>query len=261
MNENEKLTGELVPETNKEQTDSDQTKNASCSEAGQQDAVEQVDSYFERQKEANKIISLFTASAAATSAIPVPFADAPMLIGEQTAMLAAINKVYGISMRKNALRTLTMTVLGVSSTTLLGKTITGSLFKLIPGIGSVGGAAVCAATAGALTAALGKAYRDLIEKTVLEDLAVDFSIGSEERKLLATAFKEYLRLEMKKDQQENKSEAEDVLIEREVPADTQVIYLSVKEPAFSENRKQTFEIRIVPEEKPAAEKASEEESE
>lgn len=259
MNEKEKLTGELMPQTDKKEKDAENRKTDSSSGEKTPDAISQVDAYFEQQKEANKTISLFAASAAATSAIPVPFADAPALIAEQTAMLAAINKIYGVSMRKNALRTLTMAVLGVSSTTLLGKTITGSLFKLIPGIGSVGGAAVCAATAGALTIALGKAYRDIVEKAVLENLAVDFSIGSEERKMLEIAFKEYLRLEMKKESHENQPETQDVLVQREVPTDTQVIYLSVKEPDDSENRKQRYEIRIVPEETTAAEKMRKEE--
>lgn len=120
---------------------------------------------------ANKIILSFTASAGATGLLPLPIADAPLLIAQQTAMVAALSDAYQINLKKSGLKSLVFSVLGITGTTVLGKTITGSLFKLIPGIGSVGGALVCSATASALTGALGAAYSELCIRVKVGDLA------------------------------------------------------------------------------------------
>ena len=47
---------------------------------------------------------------------------------------------------------------GASGATVLGKTIVSNLLKLIPGAGTVGGAAISGTTAGLITAALGEKY-------------------------------------------------------------------------------------------------------
>lgn len=108
--------------------------------------------------EANNVVSVFVTSTTATGAIPIPFADAPLLIGQQVAMMIALNKIFDFDISKDALTSLATAVIGVGGATVVGKTIVANTFKLIPGIGSVAGGVISASTAGVITFALGKSY-------------------------------------------------------------------------------------------------------
>lgn len=114
--------------------------------------------YNKMLEKADNAVMTAVAATTATGAIPIPFADAPLLIGEQVAMMVAINSIFKIEVEKDALKSLVTAVLGVGGATLLGKTIATNLIKLIPGAGTIAGGAVSAGTAGAITLALGKAY-------------------------------------------------------------------------------------------------------
>ena len=166
-------------------------------------AREEVDELYLRNLEANKVVFSFSAAAAATGAIPIPFADAPVLIAEQIAMLAKLSDVYSINLKRSGLKSLVFAALGVSGTTILGKTISGSLFKLIPGLGSIGGAAVNGTTAAALTAALGAAYSELCQKVFIGELDEKLLLSHEGKELLETSFKKHLRGELKKSEEGN----------------------------------------------------------
>lgn len=181
----------------------------------------------QKRKAANKIVLGFTASAGATGAIPIPLADAPLLIGQQVAMIAALSDLYQINLKKSGLKSLVFTVLGVSGTTVLGKTITGSLFKAIPGIGTLGGALLFGGTAAALTAALGEAYSELCERVFLGEIDETQLLGHEGRAMLETSFKNHLRLEMDARKQEEKDK-EDVLKKHPVPEHETPIEMSHK---------------------------------
>ena len=50
--------------------------------------------YQEMFEKANNIVLGFTATTGATGAVPLPFADAPLLIGQKVAMMMAINGVF-----------------------------------------------------------------------------------------------------------------------------------------------------------------------
>lgn len=112
--------------------------------------------YQEMFEKANNVVLGFAASTGATGAIPIPFADAPLLIAQQAAMMVAINKIFDFDIERDALTSLASAVIGVA--TVLGKTVASNLLKLIPGVGTVAGGAISAGTAGLITLALGKAY-------------------------------------------------------------------------------------------------------
>ena len=114
--------------------------------------------YNEMLEKADNAILAAVAAATATGAIPIPFADAPLLIAEQVIMMAAINSAFKINVSKDVLKSLATSAIGVGGATLAGKTISTNLLKLIPIAGSLVGGAVGGATAGAITLALGKAY-------------------------------------------------------------------------------------------------------
>ena len=114
--------------------------------------------YQEMFEKANTIVLGFVVSTTATGAVPIPFADAPLLIGQQVAMMIAINSVFEFDIERDALTSLATAAIGVGGATVIGKTVASNLIKLIPGVGTVAGGAISAGTAGVITLALGKAY-------------------------------------------------------------------------------------------------------
>lgn len=149
--------------------------------------------YKEMLDKADNIVLGYVAATGVTGAIPIPFADAPLLIGEQVAMMAAINAVFKMDISKDTLKSLATAAIGVGGATIAGKTIASNLLKLIPGAGSVAGGAISAATAGAITLALGKAYIQVckaIKMGKLNQSDLSQKAGTE---ALKTAFKEQLK--------------------------------------------------------------------
>lgn len=55
----------------------------------------------------------FAASTTATDAVPIPFADMPLLIGQQVAMLTSIASIFEISIGQDALRSLVLGAIGM----------------------------------------------------------------------------------------------------------------------------------------------------
>ena len=138
------------------------------------DLLEELQGYKYREmfEKANNIVLGFVASTTATGAVPIPFADAPLLVGQQVAMMIAINKVFGFNIQRDALQSLVVAALGVSGATVIGKTVASNLMKLVPGAGSVAGGAVSAGTAGVITLALGKAYIEVCKAIKMGKLEI-----------------------------------------------------------------------------------------
>lgn len=107
------------------------------------------------QKKARKVVYGFAASTTATGAVPIPFADMPLLIGQQVAMLTSIASIFEISIGQDALKSLVLGAIGISGAAMMRKTVVSGTLKLVPGIGSLAGGAISAGTAGTLTLALG----------------------------------------------------------------------------------------------------------
>jgi uncharacterized protein (DUF697 family) len=146
--------------------------------------------YEEMLEKADSVVLGFAAAAGATGAIPIPFADAPLLIGEQVAMMAAINAIFEFDVSKDALKSLATAVIGVGGATILGRTIVANALKFIPGIGSIAGGAISAATAGLITLALGKAYIQVCKAIEMGKLNQDDLTKKTGFDALKAAFKE-----------------------------------------------------------------------
>lgn len=149
--------------------------------------------YKEMFEKANNIVLGFVASTTATGAVPLPFADAPLLIGQQVAMMMAINKVFGFDVKRDALQSLAVAAIGVGGATVIGKTVASNLMKLIPGVGSVAGGAVSAGTAGVITLALGKSYIEVCQAIKMGKLNQDALTKKEGREMLKIAFKNQMK--------------------------------------------------------------------
>ncbi|MCW6652346.1 50S ribosome-binding GTPase [Aerococcaceae bacterium NML210727] len=100
----------------------------------------------------------YVSSAFGVGFVPIPFADATLLIPMQITMLAHLTAIFGVSLDKAQIVSLLAGIGGTSGTTYIGKIMVGSLFKLMPGLGTVSGGLVTGTTASMLTVALGYSY-------------------------------------------------------------------------------------------------------
>lgn len=149
--------------------------------------------YKEMLEKADNVVLGFTATTGATGAIPIPFADAPLLIGQQVAMMAAINSIFQFDVSKDTLKSLATAAIGVGGATVIGKTIVANALKLLPGVGSVAGGTISAATAGLITLALGKAYIQVCKAIKMGKLNQDELTKKAGVDALKEAFKEQIK--------------------------------------------------------------------
>ena len=115
----------------------------------------------QKRESARRCVWASATAAAAAGATPFPFADAAVLIPIQVRMLVQISRIYGLHVTRSFVTRL-VGLLG-PVTTATGRAIVASLLKLVPG-GSVLGGVIGAATAGAITTALGEAYIAALER-------------------------------------------------------------------------------------------------
>ena len=152
-----------------------------------------------KKKKAHSIVLGAAAGAAAIGAVPIPFSDAALLVPEQIAMMAGITAVSGISVDKATLTAILSATIGTGGATLLGKTVVTNLLKLIPGAGSVVGGAISAATAAALTTALGEAYIVIMTMVAKGIVSPDFIKTQEGMKEIGRIFAEKVKLAVNSD--------------------------------------------------------------
>ena len=78
-------------------------------------------------EKAENAVAVAVAATATTGAIPIPFADAPLLIAEQVTLMATICGIYGIDVGKDGLKMLATTALGAGGAAIVGKTVATNL--------------------------------------------------------------------------------------------------------------------------------------
>ncbi len=131
-------------------------------------AAAQIVSRKLKRTEAEKAIKVAAAAAASVAYTPIPIPDAAVLVPIQVAMLARMTATYGIPADKGLLSGLVASVALGTGATFAGRAIVSGLLKLLPGIGTLAGGTVAAATAVALTVAGGKAYIAALENLVID---------------------------------------------------------------------------------------------
>lgn len=153
----------------------------------------QIANLAEKKKRAQAAIATATLAAAGEGAAPIPFSDCALLIPTQLGMIASITVIFGFDINKSILTAFLSSTLGSGGATLLGKTVVSNLVKLIPGVGTVAGGAISAATAGVLTAALGEAYIGIMTLVFNGEMSID-DLGTKRGKDQMTAlFKHELK--------------------------------------------------------------------
>lgn len=153
----------------------------------------QIASLAEKKKRAQAAIATATLAAAGEGAAPISFSDCALLIPTQLGMIASITVIFGFDVNKSILAAFLSSTLGAGGATLLGKTVVSNLVKLIPGVGTIAGGAISAATAGVLTAALGEAYIGIMTLVFNGEMSID-DLGTKKGKDQMTAlFKHELK--------------------------------------------------------------------
>lgn len=118
---------------------------------------------------ADKLIRDYAFSSGLVGLVPLPLLDTLSLIGVQRFMLFRLSRLYGVPFKKNLSKiALTTSTSGITATTT--SPLLSSLFKLVPGVGSLAGGASMAAMGSASTYAVGKVFQQHFEKGgTLED--------------------------------------------------------------------------------------------
>jgi len=122
-----------------------------------------------KKTQSRKIVAGAVTAAAAAGASPIPFSDAAILAPIQVGMIAGITSVFGLELSLGSLSTLITSAIGVTGTTVAGRTIVANLLKMIPGPGTGAGGLISAATASTLTLALGEAYIAVLGEILTEN--------------------------------------------------------------------------------------------
>ncbi|MBN8882129.1 MAG: DUF697 domain-containing protein [Salana multivorans] len=116
-------------------------------------AAQAIDSGAKARSARTTIASAVTAAAAA-AAIPIPFADATLLVPIQLGMMARIGQIYRISFDRAAI----LSTLATTAATQGGRAAFTGLIKMVPGAGSVVGGLIGAGVASTFTYAMGQAW-------------------------------------------------------------------------------------------------------
>ena len=148
-------------------------------------------------EKADNAVAVAVATTATTCAIPIPFADAPMLVTQQVILMSTICGIFKINIKKDGLKALAMAALSAGGATLAGKTIASNLPKFIPGLGSVAGGVISAGTAGVVTLAMGKAFIEVCKAVKMGKLSEADITSSKGVNMLKKGFKEQRRKKKK----------------------------------------------------------------
>ncbi len=117
-----------------------------------------------KERYANTIIKQHCAGAFGVGFVPIPFADAPILVANEISLMGRILDVYGLADVKQVVETIGISALIGNLLTMVGKGFVGRLLKFIPGVGSVVGGIINAATATSVTLAFGKSVSKVVKK-------------------------------------------------------------------------------------------------
>src|ERR1700682_1279323 len=116
--------------------------------------------------ELSDIIKQHALAATGAAFIPLPVLDLAVMAANTWTMYVRINNAVGISFGDNALKSIASGIFGNLATIIPGVILArvgGSLLKLIPGAGTVGGIAVAAVTNVAILYVAGRVYLKSLE--------------------------------------------------------------------------------------------------
>ncbi|QOJ19919.1 MAG: 50S ribosome-binding GTPase [Gammaproteobacteria bacterium] len=126
-----------------------------------------------KRNQALKIINEHVAGSALIGFTPIPVSDAPLLLGNQAAMIARILFVYNLNNIVSKLKESILIPIIGRIITSSGTWIVGQLFKYFPGLGTITGGLITASVASSITYALGLSIIELCEAIIKKGLEGD----------------------------------------------------------------------------------------
>jgi uncharacterized protein (DUF697 family) len=121
------------------------------------------------------IVKLHAGIAVGSVFIPVPYADIAAAAGNIWTMYVRINKELELPFAENLIKSLAAGIVTNLGAAAASTVIIGSALKFIPGLGSLGGAAVMGATIYGLTVASGIIYMNVVAKLLNAKNAKQFN--------------------------------------------------------------------------------------
>jgi uncharacterized protein (DUF697 family) len=115
------------------------------------------------EERADELISNHVAGAAAAAAIPIPLVDLVAVTAVQLSLMRKLGRLYGADIGVDAAGAVGVGVFGA----LLPR-VAASALKILPGIGTIGGAVAQSALSGATTWALAQSLRDRLANRTLD---------------------------------------------------------------------------------------------
>lgn len=145
-----------------------------------------------QKKAAYSAITLASAASAAAGAIPIPVADAAVLVPIQMTMFKCIANVYGVTFKEDDFTKIIAAVVPDIAVNV-GRSAVVSLSKLIPGVG-IAASAISGGVAASITVALGVAFDSALSNQINE---IDFNDGVPEEfsNIMKDVFKEKFNYE------------------------------------------------------------------
>lgn len=146
----------------------------------------------EKKRHAQAAVTTATVFAADEGASPIPFSDLAFLIPTQLGMIASITVIFGFKVNRRTMRAFLLSTLAAGGGTLLGEYAVKELLKYIPVLGAVAGG-ISAATAGFITAALGRAYIRIMERIFKGEMSINDLNTRVEKYTMRKMFRNELR--------------------------------------------------------------------
>lgn len=155
----------------------------------------QIASLEAKKKKARQIVAKAVKAAFGEGFVPVPFADAAVLVPIQVGMIAKITATFGLEVNRSFLMAFLSSTIGTSGATVLGRTLAANLMKMVPSFGSVAGGVISGSTAAVITTALGESYIFLMEMLYRGEISKEDLNSQKVRDLVTGFFKDALRRE------------------------------------------------------------------
>ena len=111
----------------------------------------------ERQAAADSLIKNYVITSTALGLIPLPLVDLAGFMALQIKLVHGLTKHYGVPFKENLVKSLVTSLISGAGS-IIGVMGISSISKLVPGLGTLGGGASVAITAGAVTYAVGQVF-------------------------------------------------------------------------------------------------------
>lgn len=110
-----------------------------------------------RDQQAMALVKRYVPWTAVAGLVPLPLVDMAALISVQLHMLSKLSKIYDVPFKENGVKSIVTTLLGTVISSGVGASL-GSIFKVIPVVGTIFGIAATPGMYSAATYAVGRIF-------------------------------------------------------------------------------------------------------